>query len=422
MQIATQNITVPKLRFKDEHGNNYPDWEEKRLVEFKNLEHGDGDWILSKDISKEGEYKIVQLGNIGFGLYINKDLKTISMDKFKEIKGTMIKKGDLLINRMVDNNINACLFDYDGNYITSVDVCWIRNNKYFDNYFIMSLMLCRINQKRLLSLSSGSGRVRISKKNLFEKFSFMLPSIKEQEKIASFLSSVDDRVQKLERKKSLLEEYKKGVMQKIFSQELRFKDTNGEDYPNWELSKLKELVSTPISDGPHLTPKFIKEGIPFLSVNNIVDSKIDFKNTRTISHENHIEFSKKCKPVKNDLLLGKAASVGKIAIVETDIEFNIWSPLAMIRIKEIFVSKYFYYCFQTQTLQKRIKRFINSSSQGNIGMGDIGKLIFEFPQSRKEQQKIASFLSGIDKKIELVETQIQQSKTFKKGLLQQMFV
>ena len=255
-----------------------------------------------------------------------------------------------------------------------------------------------------------------------KKLNLNLPSLIEQKKVASFLSAVDEKLKQLTKKKELLEDYKKGIMQKIFSQEIRFKDDNGNNYPNWEEGKLNELVSTPISDGPHLTPKFIEDGVPFLSVNNIVDNKIDFKNVRTISYENHLEFSKKCKPIKNDLLLGKAASVGKIAIVETDIEFNVWSPLAMIRIKEIYESKYFYFCFQTQTLQKRIKNFINSSSQGNIGMGDIGKLIFEFPKSKEEQKKITTLLSSIDKKIESVNHQLEKTKEFKKGLLQQMFV
>jgi type I restriction enzyme, S subunit len=211
-----QKIFSQELRLKDEFGNNYPDWEEKRLVDFENLEHGDGDWILSKDISKNGNYKIIQLGNIGFGEYINKKLKTISKEKFIELNGTPINRGDLLINRMVDNNINACIFDKEGEFITSVDVCWIRLNNYFNNYFLMSLIILNNNQNKLLSLSSGSGRVRISKKNLFEKFSFKLPSLKEQQKIANFLSSLDSKIDLVSTQIENTKAFKKGLLQQMF--------------------------------------------------------------------------------------------------------------------------------------------------------------------------------------------------------------
>ncbi|MDQ7089990.1 MAG: restriction endonuclease subunit S [Methylococcales bacterium] len=211
-----QQLFSQKLRFKDDNGNAYPDWEVKKLGDFKNLIHGDGDWILSKDISKKGMYKIVQLGSIGVGKYIYKNLKTISKDKFKELKGTQIKKGDLLINRMVDKNINSCIFPCNGDFITSVDVCWVRENSYFNNYFFMALINVEISQNKLLSLSSGSGRVRISKKNLFEKFKFLLPSLEEQTKIANFLSEIDNKINQVEEQLNGTKDYKKGLLQQMF--------------------------------------------------------------------------------------------------------------------------------------------------------------------------------------------------------------
>lgn len=211
-----QKIFNQELRFKDDNGNIFPDWVEKKLADFTDLVHGDGDWILSKDISVKGEYEIVQLGNIGFGLYVEKKLKTITSDKFIELKGTIINKGDLLINRMVDGALNCCIFKKDGNYITSVDVCWIRENKYFNNYFLMSALLFGKNQNKLLNLSSGSGRVRISKKNLFNEFNFKLPTIAEQTKIANFLSDIDIKIEVLNAKIENSKSFKKGLLQQMF--------------------------------------------------------------------------------------------------------------------------------------------------------------------------------------------------------------
>jgi type I restriction enzyme S subunit len=211
-----QKIFNQELSFKDDNGNTFPKWEVKKLADFKSLVHGDGDWILSKDIAKKGDYKIVQLGNIGFGIYVEKKLKTITSVKFIELKGTLINKGDLLINRMVDGALNCCILKKDGNYITSVDVCWIRQNDYFNNYFLMSLILFGENQNRLLNLSSGSGRVRISKKNLFNEFSFNLPSKEEQTKIANFLSDIDIKIEALNTKIEDSKTFKKGLLQKMF--------------------------------------------------------------------------------------------------------------------------------------------------------------------------------------------------------------
>lgn len=211
-----QQLFSQQIRFKDDNGNDFPDWEEKKLGDFDQLIHGDGNWILSENITPDGEHKIVQLANIGLGNYIKKNLKTISNNTFKKLNGTPIKLGDLLINRMVDGNVNSCIFMKNGSYVTSVDVCWIRKNRYFDNYFLMSLLLVSKNQKKLLSLSSGSGRVRISKKNLFEKFPFELPCMEEQKKIADFLSAIDQKIESVSQQIAKTQTFKKGLLQQMF--------------------------------------------------------------------------------------------------------------------------------------------------------------------------------------------------------------
>ena len=409
--MITENKVVPKLRFRE--FNDY--WNNYLLGNIAEFLKGKG--ISKSELDDDGKTECIRYGELY--VYYNELIDEVKSKT--NLENTVLSKAnDVIIPASGETQLDiatcSCVLRSGIALGGDLNIIRTKNNGLFLSYYLNSKKKFDIAR-----LSQGSSVVHIYASQL-KKLNLNLPSLIEQKKVASFLSAVDEKLKQLTKKKELLEDYKKGIMQKIFSQEIRFKDDNGNNYPNWEEGKLNELVSTPISDGPHLTPKFIEDGVPFLSVNNIVDNKIDFKNVRTISYENHLEFSKKCKPIKNDLLLGKAASVGKIAIVETDIEFNVWSPLAMIRIKEIYESKYFYFCFQTQTLQKRIKNFINSSSQGNIGMGDIGKLIFEFPKSKEEQKKITTLLSSIDKKIESVNHQLEKTKEFKKGLLQQMFV
>lgn len=250
---------------------------------------------------------------------------------------------------------------------------------------------------------------------------FSVPAGMEQEKIAGFLTAVDERIGKLKRKKELLEEYKRGMMQKLFSQEVRFKDEHGRHYPDWKQVKLSQLLEIKITDGPHSTPEFLSKGIPFLSVNNIVDNRLDFRNVRHVSEADHHEFSKKCKPEKGDILLGKAASVGKVAIVDTLREFNIWSPLACIRMNAFQCAHFFYYSFLTHRVQRSLWRLVNASSQPNIGMGDIVRVRFLVP-SRHEQERIAEFLTGLDEKLANLGQRIEKAEEFKRGLLQKMFV
>ena len=112
----------------------------KQLIEKNKI--GDGDWILSKDMCEYSNNKLIQLGSIGYGIYIRKGFKYISDDKFDELKCSEISKGDLLINRFITNNTMTCCIVSinEKRLLTSVDVCWIKEdqNKYLNKY----LMYC----------------------------------------------------------------------------------------------------------------------------------------------------------------------------------------------------------------------------------------------------------------------------------------
>jgi len=177
----------------------------------------------------------------------------------------------------------------------------------------------------------------------------------------------------------------------------------------WKCIALKRLVKIKITDGPHETPEFISEGIPFISAESIKEGKIDFNYKRgNISKEIHEIYSKKTKPLKNDIFIVKSGSTtGKIAIVESDIEFNIWSPLALVRANENLVDfRFLYNTLQSIFFQKQIQNSWSFGTQPNIGMGVLENLIIILP-SLPEQQAIANFL---DKKTFQIDTLIQKKK------------
>jgi type I restriction enzyme S subunit len=194
---------------------------------------------------------------------------------------------------------------------------------------------------------------------------------------------------------------------------------------DWSTPFIKNLVEIKITDGPHLTPNFIDEGgIPFLSVESIQNSKIDLSKRRgNISFEDHLEYSKKCKPQWNDILLVKSGSVGKLTIVDIEDEFNVWSPLSLIRIKKKGNPKYFYYFFHTDYFQTLLKLNSGINTQPNIGMGVIENLKVVSPPL-SEQQQIVSYLdtktSLIDSLIEKTQRKIELLKEKKTSLINEV--
>ena len=168
---------------------------------------------------------------------------------------------------------------------------------------------------------------------------------------------------------------------------------------------LKYLTASKVTDGPHEPPAFITDGIPFLSVDGIQNNKLVFEGCRYISPEDHERYSVKCKPNNGDVLLGKAASVGKVAYVDADVEFNVWSPLAVIKPQCKKTGKFIYYSFQSALLQMQCDMYSNANTQKNLGMNTIDNLSLACP-TEDEAVTIANFLDHETAKIDaLIEKQ-----------------
>nr|MDA3886093.1 restriction endonuclease subunit S [Candidatus Delongbacteria bacterium] len=254
----------------------------------------------------------------------------------------------------------------------------------------------------------------------------------EQEKIADFLSDVDSKIEKLSRKKDLMSEYKKGVMQKIFSQEIRFKDTStslsagsdGLDYPDWEEKKLGKLTTlitkgtTPTSVGHN----FVEEGINFIKAENISKiNTIDISGTPKITEECNNKLSRSILR-ENDILFSIAGTLGRTVIVKKEhLPANTNQALSIIRLKESVNLGFMYYSLILEDVTKHINKILSVGAQPNLNLQQIGNFKIQFP-SVEEQKKIAEFLTNLDKKIENIDTELKAVKEFKKGLLQTMFV
>lgn len=192
---------------------------------------------------------------------------------------------------------------------------------------------------------------------------------------------------------------------------------------HWKLSPLKRIVSTPITDGPHETPEFLLEGVPFASAEAVQDGRVQLSSVRgCISREDHESYSRKYCPKRDDIFVVKSGSTtGKVAIVDFDDEFNVWSPLAAIRCNLTkALPAFVFYALSSEYFQGLVQVSWSFGTQPNIGMGVIGNLSVVLPPPA-EQNHIAAFLNTevarIERLVERAQSAITRLTEYRQALI-----
>lgn len=285
------------------------------------------------------------------------------------------------------------------------------------DYYVTSTALPSMTQKDL-----GSEKVAV-------------PSKEEQKLIADFLdkrcAEIDSIIADIEKQIEILQKYKKSLITETVTKGLdktvSTKDSGsiivGKVHSMWDVKKLKYIVATPITDGPHETPVLVEEGIPFLSAESVKDGILDFNYKRGyISELDHRIFCKKIKPQKDDVFIVKSgATTGNVGKVTTDDEFSIWSPLALIRCdNKTVLQDYIYYCTLSNYFKQEVELSWSYGTQQNIGMGVLGNLYVVIP-SIEEQKMIVKHLDSNVRKIDNIisekNRQLETIKQHKKSLI-----
>lgn len=286
-----------------------------------------------------------------------------------------------------------------------------------DLNFLLRFFL-RKRGKYLLELASpgGAGRNKTLGQNEFAQLDVTLPSLPEQKKITAFLEAVDGKIAVLSQQHKLLQVYKRGMMQKIFSQELRFKADDGSDYPDWKERCLGEISSRINSGGTPSSEisRYWGGNCPWISGADFDNNSI--KEVRRFVTDEGIKESSTFVASKGDLLLVTRTGVGKIAIAPLDVAVS--QDITAMSFRACMDERFVYYYFQH--FKKSLLKTNQGTSINGIVRRDLLKVAIAVPEE-KEQQKIADFLSAIDAKIDAVSAQIEKMNTFKQGLLQQMF-
>ena len=258
------------------------------------------------------------------------------------------------------------------------------------------------------------------------------PPVEEQRAIADYLdretAQIDAFIAKNEELISLLTERRLAVISHAVtsgSDSNRQTRESGNGWlgsvPNhWDVLKLRHVLAEPITDGPHTTPEFLDDGVPFLSVDGIVDGELEFEGCRYVSPTDHEEFSRKASPRRGDVLMGKAASVGKIARVKTDQVFSIWSPLALLRPKPAISPAYMELCLKSASAQAQFAVFANYNTQANISMGDIGEVVIAMPPIDEQLSIVEATLrdlDGIDRAVVVARSSVELARERRAALI-----
>ncbi len=416
--LKETNINIPQLRFPEFKG----EWEEKKLGEIAT--NRSGKYNPEKEINSIKCIELEHLASESGQLLGYVDGKNSGSIKNK------FDRGDVLFGKLRPYLKKYLLAPFDG--VCSSEIWVLRGTKISNDF------LFRIVQTNdfidLANQSSGSKMPRADW-SVVENGLFFYPSIPEQSKIATFLTAVDEKLQALKKKKSLLEKYKKGAMQKLFSQELRFQSEDGKEFGEWEEKKLGEIYSFKITNSysrenlnyNHGITKNIHYGdihTKFQSHFNIINEKVPFINPEIslarINEDNY------CK--EGDLILADASEdltdVGKsIELVHLNNE-KLLSGLHTILARpnlEKFVIGFGGHLLRSNNIRTQIMKESQGSKVLSISITRLSNILLRFP-SKEEQILIANFLSSLDEKINHTQTEITKTEVWKRGLLQKMFV
>ncbi|MEQ6122654.1 restriction endonuclease subunit S [Pseudotenacibaculum sp. MALMAid0570] len=417
---------IPRLRFptfSDE-------WEKMRFSDF--ISYTKGFAFKSKDYQNDG-VRIVRVSDLGYdsiksshGIYLDKS-KVHSVEKY------VIDEGDIIITtvgsrpELIDSSVGrGILVRKNGEGLLNQNLVKINKCEKIKNKFLFGFF----NTKKYFNYITQIQRGNANQSNItlkeFFNYQVSIPSLPEQQKIADFLTAVNKRIELLEKKKTLLETYKKGVMKKIFNQEIRFKDDNGNDFPDWEEYILNELGGTLNGLTGKTKDDFDKGSCKYIQYKQVFgDSKIDPNGFGLVDVG---ETEKQTEMKYGDILFTTSSEtpneIGMSSVFMSEIQ-NVYLNSFCFGFRpkslENLIPNFSRFLFRSEKVRSSIVKLAQGSTRFNMSKTNFLKIRVRIP-STDEQVKISEFLSSIDDQIELLDTQIDKSKTWKKGLLQKMFV
>jgi type I restriction enzyme, S subunit len=415
-KLNTQKI--PKLRFMGFSGN----WEEKKLGEIAFFTKGKG--ISKDDTVENGKNKCIRYGEL-YTQYKEIIKEVYSSTNILPTNSFLSKKDDVIIpssgETALDIATTSCV--KNSGILLGGDINILRFNLNYSGDFF-SYYLKNFKNRDIARLAQGQSVVHLYSSQL-KDLTLNTPSLTEQQKIAGFLGSVDEWINILKNQKESLESYKKGIMQKIFSQEIRFKNNKGNDFSEWKLKTLSDIGQA-YNGLQGKSGEDFGGGEAFITYKQIFDSsEIDItKNAyvRVLADErqNKTQFG-------DVFFTSSSETPEEVGFSSVLLDKNITPYLNSFSfglrpnsLKELdpYFAKFF---FRSPLFRKDVVKLAQGSTRYNISKNEFMKIKFLLP-SILEQKEIADFLISVDSMIESKQQQVIQAEGWKKGLMQGLFI
>lgn len=404
-------MNVPKLRFKADDGSEFPEWEEKKLGNlFPYIRNGFVGVVTDYFCSRDEGVEYIEGTNIHDG-YIDDVIDLYVTHEFDERHiNSRLKKDDIVMvqsghvgecavvgSHHENANCHALIVMSNGGHVVS---------EFYVAYFYSG------SGKNVISFIQTGNTVKHILASEMKKIIVPYPSLPEQQKIASFLSTIDEIIQSTESELTAWQERKKGVMQKIFNREVRFKADEGREFPEWEEKKLGDVFverSERSADNLDLLSVTIANGV-------IRQNESDKRNVSSVDKSNYK------RVYIGDLAYNSMRMwQGAEGVSAYD---GIVSPAYTVLVPKKQEYVYFYeYMFKRTEMLHIFQRYSQglTSDTWNLKYPALSHISVVVP-SLLEQKKIAECLSSVDGVIRNIQAELSAWKEFKKGLLQQMFV
>lgn len=399
------------LRFKNDDGSEFPEWEEHEIAELIQL--------YNEKVSSDCQLPILTSSKKN-GIEYQEEHFTGKQKH--DIEGYNVLPRNYCTYR---NRSDGTDFTFNINKLCDKGIVSkfypVFKEKDCDLFFLVSLLNNeRKTVRKIAYTAKGTGQKVLSITDL-RNITVNMPSLPEQQKIAEFLSTIDTVIEKQKETVSAWEERKKGVMQKLFSQEVRFKADDGSEFPEWEEKKIDDVATCFAGATPSTKiPEYWEEGtIRWMSSGEVNNGQIHDTEKRI----SQLGFDKcSTKMVKPNsvvmALAGQGKTRGMVAITRVPLCTN--QSLCAIETNDDICDDYLYQYLQTQYNNLRL---ISSGdgTRGGLNLKLVGGYVVVVP-CLAEQQKIADCLSSLDEVIEKQKATLAAWEELKKGLLQQMFV
>lgn len=403
----------PKTRFKRDDGSDYPDWEE--------ISVGEITAELTDYLPLNCGYPL--LTSSRNGLLFQEEFRNKVSTENEETIFSVLPRNAVTYRHMSDDNI------FHFNINTLVDYGLVSkeypvfttingNNLYLLVEYLNSsdrfLEFCKAQKK-------GGTRTRLYF-NILKTFKTFFPLPEEQQKIADFLTTVDEVIAGSEAEVRNLEAQKKAVMKKIFAQEIRFIRPDGSNFPNWKEDRLNNLCE--YVDYRGKTPEKVEKGIFLVTAKNIRMGYIDYDVSQEfISEDSYEEVMHRGKPNIGDVLFTTEAPCGMVAQVDRD-DIALAQRVIKYRSKDnnSLNNTYLKYILISDMFQDNLAQKASGGTVKGIKGAVLHEMIIIYPSDIKEQRLIADFLSDFDDAIAAAKKELELWKQIKEALLQQMFV